>query len=249
MKMKVSIITVTYNSKQFLPDAIRSVRMQSYGDIEHIFVDGASSDGTVDVIKSHLGRQDKFISEKDTGLYDAMNKGVQMATGDIIGILNSDDYYSHTDAIKSIVESFISTNCDILYGDVNYVEQKHPNDVVRRWNSGAYCRNYFELGFVPAHPTVFVRRELGSKFKYNLSYRLAADYDWLLRLFKFSGGYIFYYQKAFIHMRLGGATNKNIVNVLKGNIEIAKSWWINERKVPLLTLLYRRPKIKLSQYR
>jgi glycosyltransferase involved in cell wall biosynthesis len=246
--LKVSIITVVYNNKETLVQAIDSVLNQNYSDIEYIIVDGASKDGTVEMINQYEEKITQFISEPDKGLYDAMNKGLSLASGDIVGILNSDDFYTSNEVISKVVDSFIDNSCDVVYGNVNYVNKDKPNHVVRKWISGPYKNNYFEKGFVPAHPTVFVRKKLIHSYKYNLKYKLAADYDWLLRLFRDPYISIHYEPMEMINMRLGGATSKNWSNILKGNLEIARSWWENERKIPVLTLFYYRPKVKLKQF-
>ncbi len=244
----ISIITVVYNNFRTIEHAINSVIKQSYENIEYIIIDGGSIDGTLEIIKNYQSNITRVISEPDQGLYDAMNKGLSLATGDVVGILNSDDFYTSEDVIRKVVDGFASSNCDILYGDVNYVERDQPDQIVRKWISGEYVENYFEKGFAPAHPTVFIKREFADEFKYNLKYKLAADYDWLLRLFKKPDIKVRYLPLEMINMRLGGATSKNWKNILRGNFEIAQSWWENEGKIPLLTLFYYRPKIKLKQF-
>ncbi|MFT4803175.1 MAG: glycosyltransferase involved in cell wall biosynthesis [Salibacteraceae bacterium] len=246
--MKVSIITVVYNNEKTLAQAIDSVLMQNYPNIEYIVIDGASKDGTIALINAYGDKIDQFISETDDGLYDAMNKGLKIAQGDIVGILNSDDFYTDKTVISRVVDGFQRTLCDVLYADVNYVKNIASDEIVRKWVSHEYKKNYFEKGFVPAHPSVFIKANLVSKYQYNLNYKLAADYDWLLRIFKNRALNIHYEPFAIINMRLGGATSKNWKNILRGNLEIAQSWWKNEKKIPILTLFYFRPKVKLKQF-
>lgn len=243
--MKVSIITVVYNNISTISQAVSSVSGQSY-PVEHLVIDGASNDGTKELLESTP--EINLVSEPDQGLYDAMNKGLSLASGDIIGILNSDDFYTSDHVLEEVASLFRQTNCDVLYADVNYVERDHPDKLVRKWTSGQFGPDYFEKGYVPAHPTVFIKKELAQEFRYDLKFILAADYDWLLRLFGKPGLKIHYLQKPIINMRLGGATSKNWKNILKGNLEIAQSWWKNKRKIPLWTMLVRRPMIKLKQY-
>lgn len=245
--LKVSIITVVYNNKSTLMDAINSVTNQDYENIEYIVIDGASKDGTLDLIKEAKGIT-KWISEPDKGLYDAMNKGLQMASGDIVGILNSDDVYTSNTVISDVVKEVVRTGCDVIYADINYVERDNVTHVVRSWESGDFYPKYFQDGYVPAHPTVFLSQDLSKKFQFDLTYKLAADYDFLLRLFHTPNLKLNYLAQKIINMRLGGVTSKNWKNIVKGNLEIARSWMKNQKKLPLLTLLVKRPRIKLKQY-
>lgn len=245
--MKVSIITVVYNNISTLKDAINSVTSQDYSNIEYIIVDGASTDGTKELIENATGIA-KWISEPDKGLYDAMNKGLNMASGDIVGILNSDDVYTSDHVISDVVKQVQQTNCDVIYADVNYVERQDITKIVRSWCSGEFYSTYFLDGYVPAHPTVFLSQELSKKFQFDLTYKLASDYDFLLRLFHSHDLHIHYFPEKIINMRLGGVTSKNWKNILKGNLEIARSWIINRKRLPLITLLLKRPRIKLKQY-
>ncbi|MEQ8240958.1 MAG: glycosyltransferase family 2 protein [Cyclobacteriaceae bacterium] len=245
--MKVSIITVVYNNIETIQDALNSVYNQDYSEIEYIVIDGGSTDGTKDLIKQDKGIT-QWISEPDNGLYDAMNKGMSLATGDIIGLLNSDDVYTSNHVISDIVSEVKRLNCDVIYADLNYVLREDVTKIVRSWQSGKFYSEYFLDGYVPAHPTVFITKKLSKSFQFNLSYKLAADYDFLLRLFHYPNVRIHYFPEKIINMRLGGVTSKNWKNIIKGNIEIAKSWMRNENKLPLLTLLYKRPRIKLKQF-
>ncbi|MEQ8239649.1 MAG: glycosyltransferase family 2 protein [Cyclobacteriaceae bacterium] len=246
--MKISIITVTLNSEKTLRDTIESIQSQTYKDIEYIIIDGKSTDNTLSIVKEYDMVVSQVISETDSGLYDAMNKGLKMATGEVIGILNSDDFYSHNKVLEKIAQKIKETSCDVLYADINYVDPNNPTKIVRQWISQEFGPNYFEKGYVPAHPTVFIKKKLVKKYTYNLNFKLAADYDWLLRLFSDSKVTIYYFHGAIINMRLGGVTSKGWFNILKGNLEITRSWWINKRKIPLKTLLINRPRIKLKQF-
>ncbi len=156
---KISIITVTYNSAHTLRDTLRSVELQDYPNIEHIIIDGHSTDETVEIIKS-FPHVRKWISEDDSGLYDAMNKGVQLATGDIIGILNSDDLYANSKVLTKVAEKFLQNNIDALYGDLHYVNASNTNKIIRVWKSGKYKRSNFIFGWMPPHPTFFVKRQV-----------------------------------------------------------------------------------------
>ncbi len=173
---KISIITVTYNSADTLADTLKSVQSQDYQNVEHIIIDGRSQDETVNIIKSfpHVA---KWITEKDGGLYDAMNKGVQLATGDIIGILNSDDLYAHSSVLTKVAERFLNRDIDALYGDLHYVNALNTNNVIRVWKSGKFKRSNFVFGWMPPHPTFFVKKEVYNKAGlFNVSLKRSADY-------------------------------------------------------------------------
>ncbi|GAB4222761.1 MAG: glycosyltransferase family 2 protein [Francisella sp.] len=227
--MKVSIITVVYNNKKTIKDAIESVLDQSYKNIEYIIVDGASNDGTVDIIKSYGSKITKFISEPDRGLYDAMNKGVKLATGDIIGILNSDDLYNSNDILEVVVNEFKCKDIDCLYGDLEYVDANNVNKVIRYWKSKDYTAGLFKKGWHPAHPTFFVKRECYEKYGiFNLNFKLSADYEIMLRFlekYKLKSSYI---PKTFVKMRVGGESNRSLSNIIKANLECYKAWKTND---------------------
>lgn len=236
--MKISIITVVYNNEKTISCAINSVLSQSYDNIEYIIIDGNSSDNTDNIIKSYGSKIGIYISEKDKGIYDAMNKGINLATGDLVGILNSDDLYNDSDVIKDVVARFSENkNLNILYGDLVYVHSENIDKIVRTWHSGSYYPKFFENGNVPPHPALFVKRmvyEKGGLF--NLDYKLAADYDFMLRIFKKFGTTSEYLPRLMVRMRLGGATNQSFKNIVDGNKEIIKSWKNNGLSVPLFLM-------------
>lgn len=209
--MKVSLITVTYNSALTLADTIRSVAAQDYSDIEYILVDGNSDDGTVEVIKSFNGTVSKYISEPDGGLYDAMNKGIRMATGDIVGIINSDDFYHRTDAISQVVNAFQEFGCQCVYGDVHFVRPDDLAKTVRYYSSKKFNLGAFSWGFMPAHPTFFTYRKNFEQFGYyRLDYQIAADFELLVRfLYKHRLSY-HYLDLDLLKMRLGGVSTASV---------------------------------------
>ena len=219
--MKISIITVVWNNKETIQDAIESVLQQTYKDIEYIIVDGGSTDGTVEVIESYGKKIDQFISEPDKGLYDAMNKGIKLATGDIIGILNSDDFYINKDVISVISKSFEQHKVNSLFADLVYVNPNNLDKVVRRYSSANFHPNKFALGWMPAHPTFFVTKACYKKFGlYKTDYRIAADYELLTRfLFHHKISY-YYLNKTIIKMRMGGISTQNL-----------KSNWILNKEI------------------
>jgi glycosyltransferase involved in cell wall biosynthesis len=234
--MKISIITVVYNNENTIKDAIDSVLSQSYKNIEYIIIDGASTDQTINIIKSYEKKITKFISEKDLGIYDAMNKGILQATGDIIGILNSDDLYENNKIIEIITNEFIKDiELDILYGNLVYVEKNDITKIVRKWISCDYDMTFFERGDVPPHPSLFLKKKVYNTVGlFDLKYKLASDYEFMLRVFKKNSFKSKYINQVFVKMRLGGATNKNFRNIYLGNLEILKAWKNNSLKIPIL---------------
>jgi len=239
--LKISIITVVYNNKETVADAIASVLNQTYDQIEYIIIDGDSTDGTIDVINSMKENIDIIISEKDAGIYDAMNKGVLASSGDVIGILNSDDLYQDARVIEAVMNQFIQNpTLDIVYGDLVYVKSDNVAKVVRNWKSLPYHNNFFEKGNVPPHPTLFVKKRIYEEAGlFNLDFKLAADYEFMLRIFKKHNFRSRYRNKVIVKMRLGGASNKSFSNIIMQNKEILKAWKYNELKVPLLLMPFR----------
>jgi glycosyltransferase involved in cell wall biosynthesis len=239
--MKISIITVVYNNERTIADAIESVLSQSYKNIEYIIVDGDSNDKTKEIITRYSGQIDKYVSEKDLGIYDAMNKGIKMSTGDIIGILNSDDLYEDAEVIADVVKKFKKNEeLGILYGDLVYVSAKDTNKVIRKWKSKSYDSSFFERGNIPPHPTLFLRSSIYNNVGFfNIKYKLAADYDFMLRAFKKFGNASEYFPRLMVKMRLGGATNKSLQNIINGNKEILLSWKSNGLKPPFMLMPFR----------
>ena len=223
--MKISIITTTYNSSYTIRDCVSSVNSQTHPDIEHIIIDGASNDNTIEIIKSIPNRVSKIISEPDNGIYDGMNKGIRLATGDILGILNSDDLYLDYHVIEKIVDIFKTRKVDCVHAELYYVKKGNTNQIVRHWKTCDYIPGAFKKGWHPAHPTFFVRKEVYEKYGlFNLDFRLAADFELMLRFlerYKITSTYI---PKPIVRMRLGGATSKNLKNVINQNIECYKAF-------------------------
>jgi glycosyltransferase involved in cell wall biosynthesis len=237
--MTLTIITVVYNNVSTLEDAINSIKNQTCFDkIQYIIVDGGSTDGTIELINKHKQYIDIFISEKDNGIYDAMNKGLKLATGDVIGILNSDDLYANNSVLHEVLTQFESdTDLDILYGNLVYVKNDNINKIVRFWKSKPYYPKFFENGNVPPHPSLFLSAKVYKEAGYfNLQYRLASDYEFMLRIFKKFNFKFKFLPKIFVYMRLGGATNNSLKNIYKGNTEILKSWKENGYPTPLFLI-------------
>lgn len=244
--MKISIITATYNSAATITDCIASINNQTYQDIEHIIIDGASTDNTLEIIKYTPNRVKQYFSEPDKGIYDAMNKGINLVTGDIVGILNSDDLYANNFIIEKIIQVFKTKNVDCVHADLYYVNQNNTDKIVRHWRTRDYTPGAFKYGWHPAHATFFVRKEVYAKYGlFNLDFSLAADFELMLRLFERHKITSAYLSEPIVRMRLGGATSKNIKNIIKQNIECYKAFKVNGIKVSPLYPFYRLlPKLK-----
>ncbi len=246
--MKVSVITVTYNSAETVEDTIKSVINQDYKDIEYIIIDGLSKDNTLEIVNKYNNKIAKVISEKDHGIYDAISKGIKNATGDIVVALNSDDMYASNDVITKVVELFKSSHADAVYGDLNYVDRFDTTKVIRKWKSGNYKKGHFLKGWMPPHPTFFVRNYCYQKYgSFNLSLRSAADYELMLRFIHKHEIKVAYLPQLIVNMRAGGQSNVSFKNRFKANREDRKAWEINGLKPGLLTLL-RKPLSKIKQY-
>ena len=218
--MKVSIITATYNSAATIRDTLASLESQTYPDIEYIIVDGASKDNTLEVVNQHCTRVSKIISEPDRGIYDALNKGIAAATGDIVGFLHSDDLLAYPDAIQDLVGIFQSGEYDAVYADLEYVQQKDVSKVVRLWQSGTYSKKKLRYGWMPAHPTFYMKRSCYNKLDgFDLSYKIAADYDSILRYLWRGNVNAGHLPKVLIKMRVGGISNRSLATILRKTCE------------------------------
>jgi glycosyltransferase involved in cell wall biosynthesis len=246
--LKVSIITVVYNGAATIRHCIDSVLSQTYPSIEYIIVDGNSTDGTQEIIKSYGSRIQIFLSEPDKGIYDAMNKGIKLATGDIIGILNADDFYAGTTVISEIAEAFIATKADGCYGDLNYVDGQDETVIKRNWVSGSYKPNSFLMGWMPPHPTFFVRRKCYADYgDFRLDMGSAADYEIMLRFIFKNGIKLTYIPKVLVKMRTGGVSNSTVKNRLMANSNDRKAWQVNDIK-PWFFTLWLKPVRKITQF-
>ena len=242
MSTRVSIITVCYNSANTIEHTIRSVLKQRKTGVklEYIVVDGASNDGTIDIIKKFEDEITIFISEPDSGVYDAMNKGIRLASGDIIGFLNSDDLYSHGKVIDRIITIFEKYNCDSVYGDVVYVDRNNISKIIRCWKSCSYEEGLFRKGWHPPHPAFFVKREIYEKYgKFRLDFEIAADYELMLRFLEKYRITTYYIPEILVRMRIGGKSNKDLRNILRANYECYRAWKVNGLSPPLLLPFYK----------
>ncbi len=246
--IKVSIITISFNAEETISDTIKSVINQDYENVEYIVVDGASKDKTCDIIKSFGFKVSKFISEKDNGIYDAMNKGLSMATGDIIGILNADDVYADTKVISDVVAKMQEEKTDSLYADLVYVKREDTDKITRYWKSGKYTKGKFLKGWMPPHPTFFVKREIYEKCgNFNLNLKSAADYEIMLRFLHKYEISVSYLPRVTTKMRVGGQSNVTLKNRIKANREDKEAWRINGLKPGVFTMV-RKPLSKLGQF-
>jgi glycosyltransferase len=220
--MKITIITVAYNSEDFLEEAIQSVVAQTYKNIEYIVIDGASTDNTLKIIEKYhkKGVISKFISEPDEGIYDAMNKGIEIASGDIVAFLNSDDFYISENVIENVVHSFHDTGCNVCYGDVVFISRENSKKVIRYWKTGKFDKRKLINGWQIPHPALFVRKDLVNKTgPYDLSYEIASDYDYMLKNL-LAAKTVTYLPKPLVAMRWGGKSTSSVSNMIKGNGEI-----------------------------
>ena len=218
--MKFSIITVVYNGAETLEQTILSVASQSHEDIEHIVVDGQSTDKTPAIINRHRQKLGPVLVEADTGLYDAMNKGINLASGDVVGFLNADDFYAHERVIERVDEVLTTEDVDSCYSDLVYVDPLDLNRIIRYWTSRSYQPGLFEKGWMPAHPTFFVRREVYEKYgSFDLDYRYQSDFELTARFIAVAGIRTLYLPEIMVKMRLGGTTNRSIGNIIRGNLE------------------------------
>jgi len=238
--MKISIITATWNSAATIENAILSVASQGYPDLEHIIVDGNSSDGTLPIVFRYEKLIDKLISEPDHGIYDAMNKGISLSTGEVIGILNSDDFYANPHVLEKVARVFEDQSVDTSYGDLIYVDPTNVKRITRYWRASSHHPRSFYQGWMPPHPTFFVRRSVYEKYgNFNVSLGTAADYELTLRLLLKHEVSTSYIPEVLVHMRAGGASNASLKSRL-ATIEMANlSWKVNDLKPWPWTLTFR----------
>ncbi len=235
--MKISIVTAVYNREKTIANTMDSVLMQKYKDFEHIIVDGKSSDKTMEIVKAYEDKYEgklRYISEKDTGIYNAINKGVKMATGDVVGILNSDDMYADDAVLTHISEAFINDSIDCIYGNYDLVDPDNLDKCLRKGRPGEYKERHFFKGWHPPHPTFYAKTELYRKHGYYLeTMKIAADYELMLRFFVKHNIKSAYVNETLIKMRKGGVST-NLRGYIKSNMEVIKSYKINEIRYPLL---------------
>src|ERR1700749_2775863 len=236
--LKVSIITVCYNSAETIENTIRSVISQDYNNIEYIIVDGKSTDNTLHIAEKYKDTISKIISERDEGLYFAINKGIAAASGDIIGILHADDFYTNNQVIYTVVKAFNENRTDTIYGDLQYVDRNDSSKIIRHWRSGAYNDGLFLKGWMPPHPSFFVRKSCYEKYGvFNTILRSAADYELMLRFLYKNKCSTSYIPEVLVKMRVGGKSNISFMNRIKANREDKKAWLMNDLKPGIFTLI------------
>ncbi|GIV26868.1 MAG: glycosyl transferase [Bacteroidia bacterium] len=243
----VSIITPSFNNADTIEDCIKSIYQQSYTEIEHIIVDNCSSDNTLQIVKQFSFPNRKIISEKDKGLYDAINKGIDQASGEIIGILHADDFFVHNKVVENIVSLFHS-DFQGVYANLYYVDRNNTQKIVRKWKAGKYSPESFLFGWMPPHPTCYVTKKV---YKQNGLYRLdmgtAADYEWILRnMYKYRVPFE-YLNEYIVAMRVGGLSNQSLKSRILANINDRKAWEVNQLK-PKWYTLYLKPLRKIGQF-
>lgn len=246
--MKVSIITSTFNSASTLKTALDSVRNQDYSDIEYIVVDGGSTDATVDIIQASQDIISKWVSEPDEGIYDALNKGISMATGDVIGFVHSDDYLASPSTITQLVSAFEKEECDAVYGDLDYVDKSDVSKVIRKWRSKPFSPKLFHYGWMPAHPTFYLKRSAYEEYgMYRTDFRISADYELMLRMMVRHEIKSAYLPQVMVKMRVGGESNASFKNRVQANKEDAAAWKLNGLK-PYPFTRFLKPLSKLIQF-
>ena len=246
--MKISIITIAYNSAETIEATIQSVIAQDYPEVEYIIIDGASKDGTMEVVDKYREHIAVVVSEPDKGIYDAMNKGVARATGEIIGILNSDDFYADNTVLSNVVARFKESGAEAVYADLVYVERDNPDKVVRYWKSKPYKPGMFRKGWMPAHPTFFLKNECYRIHgTYSTELRSAADYELMLRMLEKHKISAVHLPRVLTKMRVGGQSNVSLKNRIRANKEDRRAWKMNGLTPAWYTLTVK-PLSKLSQF-
>ena len=245
----VSVVTVTFNSESTVFDTIKSVNEQTYPAIEHVIVDGASTDGTVALVRSHAQRLGRMVSQRDEGAYDAMNKGIDLSSGELIGVLNSDDVLASPTTIATVVEAYEQNNADVVYGNISYVAKDDPSRVRRKWRTGPYRPGAFAGGWHPPHPAFYATAGAYDRAgRYRTDLRISADFELMLRMlerYQLSSTYV---DTTLVRMRLGGQSNRLLRNVIVGNWNCMRAFSLNGLSTPWLYPI-RRALFKFEQLR
>lgn len=255
--MKISVVTVAFNAADTIADTLQSVATQGHDSIEHIVIDGASSDGTTQIVDNYRDSLAHIVSEADDGIYHAMNKGIALATGDIVGTLNADDMYMHDDVLKRVAKIFSDPAVEACYGDLIYVNRNNLDKIIRYWTSQDYRPGLFERGWLPAHPTFFVRRKIYEKYGlFDLQYRIQSDFELTMRFLAVHKIKSVYIPDILIRMRMGGTTNNSAMNFIKGNLESYRAckkhglkimpWFFLTKWAQRLPQFVRRPPLKAN---
>jgi glycosyltransferase involved in cell wall biosynthesis len=220
VSIRISVVTAVYNCRDTVAQAIESVLSQTYPDVETILIDGASTDGTLDVLLPYRQHLDVFVSERDLGIYDALNKGIERASGDVVGFLHADDLFDNREVLLRVAEAFADPQVEAVYGDLVYVRHGNVDQVVRYWRAGQFEPSSLRRGWMPPHPTFYVRRRVYQRFgAFDTSYRIAADYESILRFLGRARIRAAYIPQVLVRMRVGGASNRSLSNILRKSRE------------------------------
>ena len=246
--MKVSLVTVVLNCSDYIEDCMKSVIGQDYHNIEYIIIDGGSTDGTIPLIKKYGHKIDYFLSEKDAGMYDALNKGLAVATGDLVGVLNADDLFAASDTISSVVNCFRQNDCDIVYGNLNFISRVDFTKVTRRWRSKPYKLKSVKTGWMPAHPTMYIKRKvITDEGGYSLDFGSCADYELIIRILQNKNFQAVFLDKLLILMRDGGMSNGSLRKVYRTMVNDYRVLAHNKIPNPLLVMVLKKLR-KLNQF-
>lgn len=227
--MKISIITAVYNNRETIAGALDSALAQTGADFELIVIDGGSTDGTLAMLNRYADRLAVLVSEPDKGIYDALNKGIHRAGGDVVGFLHSDDLFTNNLVLKRVAEMFADAQVEAVYGDLLYVRKNNPQEVVRYWRAGAYSRARLGWGWMPPHPTFYVRRSVYERLGlFDTNYRIAADYDCMLRFLGKGGVQVGYIPEVLVKMRVGGTSNRSLKHIMRKSLEDYRALKINK---------------------
>jgi glycosyltransferase len=241
--LKISIITAVFNNKRHIGDCIKSVLAQTYPDIEQIIIDGGSTDGTLEVIRrlaSNGSRITKFISGPDKGIYDALNKGIRLATGDVIGFLHADDIYADASVIGKVASAMGQSKADSCYGDLLYVDKDNTERIIRYWKSRPFEKGLFKKGWMPPHPTFFVRKKIYDRYGFfNTDFKIASDYELMLRFLEKEKISTWYIPEVLIKMRTGGMSNRSLKNIIIKTAEDHKAWKVNHLQNKFYTIPFK----------
>lgn len=245
---KFSIITAVFNRAETIRNAVQSVQVQTYTNVEHVVVDGASTDGTLDILKENLGANAVFLSEPDKGIYDALNKGLALATGDIIGFMHSDDSYANERVLETVARAFEVSDIDGVYADVLFFRPAAPDKPVRRYRSDRFSADRLAWGWMPAHTTLFLRRRVYEKYgHFNITYKIAADFEFIARILADRKVELTYIPEVLVHMDTGGASTVGLKNTIRLNQEVKRACAENGIRTNWFKILSKYP-LKMLEY-